>query len=159
MIGHRWTLIAFSLLLPFVAAPASAEAFRLACQGMNGSRVQYFDNPLAPPAQNRRVIVHSDAITGVRVEITFATENTSATLVTFGNVNLGGAVTNVPLVRLPGGEFLSFVGRHDSGEINLLSFFPQLGRLLWTVHHDRIAFVDRGALGKIFIGECTMVKL
>jgi len=53
---------------------------------------------------------------------------------------------------------VSFVGvdRND-GSTNLLSLFIQQGRIVWTIHTNKIAHIDQIVLGKTYVAECTLL--
>ena len=144
-----------ALILALSATNAQADTARIVCDHFRGTRVQFFDNPLAPKGQNRSVVVKGDAISGARVEITYSRSNSDAVMVSTGNVNIGGAVSGTRLTKVESNDLISFVGLDsEDGAIYLLSYHPKLKKLLWSGHNDRIFFVDQGVVGKVFIADC-----
>jgi hypothetical protein len=134
---------------------AYAATYRATCDGARGSRVLYADNPLAPADQNRRPVVGDDAIDGIRLDLTYSTDGTDATVVFSGNVNTGGRISSMRLIRMTAGEFVTLIGRADEDEsINLFSYFPALRRLVWTIHTEGIVFIRPVALAKTFMLTC-----
>jgi hypothetical protein len=127
---------------------------------VEGHRIVYFDNPIAPAANNKKVVEGQDRIGGIRVEITFNDQTLNATLVTTGNENVSGEDGNAELVRVPSNQHVSFVGIDpDDGSVYLISYFPRLNKLLWSMHNDRISVVDGGAVGKQFMADCISGRI
>lgn len=153
-------LILLSTALPAIADAdvQQNQAQRITCEKAKGARVQYADNPVSPPDEYRKFIVSDDAISGIHVEITFSQTATEASAVVWGNKNTGGKVESTSLVKLVSNDFLSFVGRdNEDGSIYLFSFYPRVNRLIWSMHNDRIWYIDDVAVGKIFMfSECRV---
>jgi hypothetical protein len=149
-------LSAWLLLFALMPLAASAQqALRVTCEGATGSRVQYVDNPLSPAGQNKRLIVSNDGIDGLRLELTFRPDASDAVAVMTGNQNTEGRVTSLKLIKIRADQYISFLGIDDDGSANLLSYFPKVRRLVWSIHTDRILFVDSVALGKVFSLSCV----
>lgn len=143
------------LILVLSATDLKAETVRITCDHFRGTRVQFFDNPLAPKEQNRKVVIEDDAITGAKLEITYTTSGSDVVMVETGNVNVGGDVKSSPLKKLESNDLVVFMGVDPAdGKVHLLSYHPQLKKLLWSSHNDRIWIIDRGVLGKTFIADC-----
>jgi hypothetical protein len=141
--------------------PVAAQntTFRISCERFEGVRAQFAAHPASPPEQKNRLIKQEDAISGVRLVLTFSTAGTGGSVTTFGNVNTDGGVQSFAVNRLADGDVLSFVGTDPKdGSTNLLTVFPAQSRLLWTVHTNKIYVLDQIVLGKTFIGACTLQK-
>ncbi len=143
-------------ILIFLATDLQADnTARIVREHVRGNRVQFFDNPIAPEDQNRKTIITDDAISGARLEITYAASTSDAVLIVTGNVNVGGRVKSTPLTKVQSNDLVSFVGVDpEDGALYLLSYHSKLKKLLWSAHNDRISFVDGGVVGKLFIAEC-----
>jgi len=156
VVSPRWIAICAIVASLYEIDAARADTWRVTCQHVEGHRIVFFDNPVAPAANNKKVVEERDRIDGIRLEITFNDKTLDATLVTTGNTNVSGEVGNVTLVRVPSPQHVSFVGIDpDDGSVYLISYFPRLNKLLWSMHNDRIYVVDGGAVGKQYMADCV----
>jgi hypothetical protein len=147
------------LLLFSHDANGQTETYRIACGSFDGVRAQFAANPISPPTERNRLVKKEDAISGLKLELTFSTADPQATITTSGNVNNPG-VASFPATRVGGGEVISFIAIDpQDGSTNLLSIFPQQNRLIWTIHTNKIGFVDQIVLGKTFVGTCSLRKI
>jgi hypothetical protein len=159
--------VALSRLLSLLAtivfgnSQAMADSYRITCENFVGTRIQYAGHPSSPPDQYRRVIRSEDAITGVRLDITTTGGQSSAQVVSYGNVNTGGQVQSWTATVVSSNDMIAFMGLDPSdGSVNLLTVFLRSGpRAIWTIHTDRIAHLDQMAVGKTFIGDCRVAKI
>jgi hypothetical protein len=100
--------------------------YRISCGSFEGVRAQFATNPISQPDEKNRLIKKEDAISGLRLELTFSTGHSQATVTTFGNENTSGAVQSFSVNRIECGEVISFVGVDPrDGSTNLLSIFSQ----------------------------------
>lgn len=160
---HNWLRCSIAGLLVLVWNVTKSEAanLRLSCGSFEGVRAQFAANPASPPDQRGRLIKREDAISGLRLELTFSTDQSRATVTSFGNDNTTGGVQSFAVELVSGGEIISFLGVDPIDKsINLFSIvMHDQYRLIWTIHTDKIYYVDKIALGKTFIGTCNLSGL
>jgi hypothetical protein len=141
-------------------ANGQTETYRITCGSFDGIRAQFAANPISPATERNRLVKKEDAISGLNLDLTFSTADPQVTVTLSGNVNNPG-VGSFPATRVGrGGEVISFIGIDPAdGSTKLLSIFPQQNRLIWTVHTNKISFVDQIVLGKMFVGTCSLRKI
>lgn len=149
-------LIASALAFSFSHTAFSQQRLSVTCEQLVGNRVSYADNPLAGD-DNRKIARVDDSIEGARIRLIVDIDAGRGLLLEMDNRNTGGRPATLDLAVVRAAPFLSLAGVDAlNGGVNLISYFPTTNHVIWSIHNDRILFIDRVSLAKQFIGRCRL---
>lgn len=160
----RAFLVGFGLLYLFLAearadgagvshsAPSLPPQVHVTCQNLKGSLVHFFDSVLAPREENRRTVLDAEEKADARLDLVYAMHGQEGRLLVSAR---GRGATTFELAKGGTRDTVTFVGFNENhGTAFLLTYFPRLGRVLWSIHDDRLDMVANAAVGRLLIGEC-----
>src|SRR3977135_1134904 len=90
-------LCAVGLLCCPISA-ADITAIRVSCENFEGVRAQFAAHPAAPADQKNRLIRVQDAMSGLKLELTYEIKSSTGSVTYFGNQNAGGKVGSFDVV-------------------------------------------------------------
>lgn len=142
------------------AQPAGAGTQRTTCDGFEGTRILYSENPVAAHAEGYlKEVIGRDKITGLVITLIYEDGGDSASVTLSGNVNSNKNVHLYDSLHIITKNGHIFMWRDEADGTNILSYYPNLNRALYSIHGDRLGPVDMTLIGKIFYAVCRSEQL
>jgi len=125
---------------------------------MQGARVDWFTSPLIEGKTRNRRLIQEDAISGMIVRLTWTEADDDGIMLTSDNKNDTGGITRYRLLKVQSRPFLVFLAKQEDNKTDdalmLLSYYPNLKKLIWSSHLSKFLVFEGGAHGKLYMADC-----